>query len=301
MQPALSAIEHLALLHSMAFVQPVVTRVSSVVTVYDLTFLLFPYLFRPLNRLYLQWGTRFSLRRARQVIAISERTRQDLIRIYGLDPARVIVAPCGVDPAYCPSPADPAESEALKARYHLPERFILYLGTLEPRKNLPHLIRAYALARQSAALPKLVLAGGRGWYDEPIDRAIAESGVQEEIVVTGYFPGPDLPALYRAAEAFVYPSLYEGFGLPPLEAMACGTPVIVSNASSLPEVVGDAGIQIPPEDEQSLADALAEVAHNDSLREDLRHRGLAQAARFTWERTAQITAGVYRQVLAGTT
>ncbi len=294
-QPYRAGAWRLNLFHGLAYVVPFLAPVPTVVTVYDLSFFFFPYLFRPLNRLYLQFGTRLAVRRARRVIAISESTKRDLVRVFGIQGEKVSVTPCGVEGKFFADEKGSARDLPLR----LPERFILHVGTLEPRKNLPRLVRAFAQAKRTAQLPhKLLLAGGRGWDDGELDRAIEDSGRREEIVRLGFVAPEHLPALYRAAEVFVYPSLYEGFGLPPLEAMASGTPVIVSNASSLPEVVTTAGIQVDPRDENALADALALVLTNSQLREELRTRGIRQARQFSWSATAQATALVYRDVLA---
>jgi len=176
---------------------------------------------------------------------------------------------------------------------------ILYVGTLEPRKNVAQLIRAFARVKREAHMPhKLVLIGARGWKHTDVDAAIEQENIRAEVILPGYVPTEDLPSWYRAADLFVYPTRYEGFGMPALEAMACGTPVVTTNASSLPEVVGDAALQVAPDDLPALADAMTRALTDSTLREQMRARGLAQAKQFSWTRTGNETAAIYRSVLA---
>jgi glycosyltransferase involved in cell wall biosynthesis len=174
---------------------------------------------------------------------------------------------------------------------------LLFVGLVEPRKNLPLLLRAYQAIRQHPAAPHLVIAGRLGWMYEEVFHLVDELGLRGQVHFPGYIPASDLPVLYNLAEVFIYPSLYEGFGLPPLEAMACGTPVVTSGVSSMPEAVGDAGLLVPPGDEQALAGAVLRLAGDPALREELRQKGLSRAQEFTWTRTARETWQVYRQVL----
>lgn len=287
----------LDLLHGLAFAAPLASRCPTVVTVHDLSFLRFPEAFRRANRTYLAWITRLSTRRAARVIAVSESTRRDVIDLCGVPEARVVTVPNGVDEQYCP--AEPAAVAEFRRRKGLPERFLLYLGTLEPRKNLEALIAAYARLpeRAGAGRPKLVIAGGKGWFFETIFARVAELGLADDVLFPGYVPAAELPWWYRAAELFVYPSRFEGFGLPVLEAMACGTPVVTTTASSLPEVAGDAALLVDPDDTAGLTAALSRVLTDAALRADLGEAGLRQAARFSWARTAAQTAQVYRAIL----
>ena len=297
-QPVALWREGVDVVHGMAYALPLLRAARGVVTVHDLSFLLYPGAFNRVNRLYLTAITRQSVRRAQAVIADSANTRDDLVRRLSVAPDRVVAIPLGVDPQYAPPP--PAQVAEFRRRQGLPDRFILFLGTLEPRKNLPLLVRAYAdLRRADPAAPKLVLAGGAGWRYAPLFGLVEELGLKDSVVFPGYVPQADLPLWYAAAEVLAYPSLYEGFGLPPLEAMACGTPVVTSTASSLPEVVGDAGLMVAPDDPAALAQALRRLLSQADVRAELRARGLARAAQFTWQRTAQATAEVYRRVLAG--
>lgn len=286
-----------SLLHSLAYVSPWLIRVPALVTVYDLSFYLFPQYLRPLQRLYLQVGTRASVRRAMRIITISESTKRDLVRLLHLDPERVDVAVPGVEPKFSPVTEASALAQFRRDR-QLPEHFVLFIGTREPRKNLSVLIRAFAQARRRAGLPHaLVIAGAHGWSDREIPRAIDDTGIGADLIMPGFVPHHELPLWYRAADVFVYPSQYEGFGMPVLEALACGTPVITSNVSSLPEAAGDAGLLVTPGDTAELEDALVRILTNSELHQELRERGPKHAQQFTWARAAQRTAASYRRAL----
>jgi glycosyltransferase involved in cell wall biosynthesis len=288
------------LLHALAFVAPVAAACPHVVTIYDLSFLRYPELFRPFNRWYLRRFTAHSARRARAVITISESTRRDVINFLGVPPERVQTVYCGVDAAFRPLPAP--EVAAFKARRHLPESFVLFLGTLEPRKNVDGLIRAYARWREhDPKAPPLVVAGGKGWYYDQIFERVERLNLAGSVHFPGYIPQEQLPWWYNAATLFVYPSHFEGFGLPVLEAMACGVPVITSAASSLPEVAGhdDIARMVDPQDIEALAETMAEIMDQADLRAGMSQKGLAQAAKFSWAKAAQETVGIYRQALKG--
>ena len=214
-----------------------------------------------------------------------------------MDADRVLVAPNGVDARF--SPDTPAQSTTFRRERALPERFWLYLGTLEPRKNLLVLLRAFARWRQIASPldqgVHLVLAGGKGWYYDTIFAEVAALGLTEFVHFPGFVPDDELPAWYRAAELFVYPSRYEGFGLPVVEAMACGTPVICSNAPGVREVASDAAIQVPADDVDAWVAALSLAATQPALRAALRTAGLARARQFTWENAASVTIEAYER------
>ncbi len=296
-QPVAARRAGVDVLHALAFVTPVFSRVPSVVTVYDLSFVHYPALLPTARRVYLRALTRRSCARARRVIAISQSTARDLTATFGISPQKIDVAVPGVDPVFAPLPRD--QVEAFRTRAGLPERFLLFLGTLEPRKNLPLLLRAYAQlpAADRAAVP-LVLAGGRGWMVDEIFATIAACDLEQQVILPGYVAAEDLPLWYNAAETFVYPSVFEGFGLPVVEALACGTPALVSDASSLPEAAGDAGVCLPPDDADAWTDALARAIHDASWRAEVSARGVAHAARFTWEATAAQTVAACRAALA---
>lgn len=292
----------LDLLHGLAFAAPIACACPAVVTVHDLSFYRYPQAFRRFNRAYLGWITRVSVRRAARVIAVSESTRQDVIAFCGVPAERVVVVPNGVTEEF--GPADARAIAAFRRRRGLPARFILFLGTLEPRKNIARLLEAYAqMIRRRAAsdTPMLIIAGAKGWFYDAIFARVEQLALTERVIFPGFVPADELPWWYRAAELFVYPSLFEGFGLPVLEAMACGTPCITSNVSSLPEVAGDAALLVAPEDGVALADAMARVLDEPALAAQMRAAGPTQAARFPWTRTARETASVYRAVLGETT
>jgi glycosyltransferase involved in cell wall biosynthesis len=297
-QPLLLAARRPDLLHSLAFVSPLLWTGASVVTIYDLSFLTTPERFHAINRLYLSTMTRVSARRARRVAAISESTRADVIRLLGIDPGRVDVVYPSLEERFRPPGRD--DIATFIRRKGLPQRFILHVGTLEPRKNLGKLIRAFAQVHGQDSDLKLVLAGGKGWGCDAIFAAVQEFGLSNEVVFPGYVPVEELPLWYGASTAFAYPSLYEGFGLPVLEALACGAPVVTSNGSSLPEAAGDAALQVDATDVDALAAALVRLVSDEALRANLRQRGLVHAGRFTTERMGREMVRVYdRAVAAG--
>lgn len=278
------------LFHGVHSVVPVSCPVPSVVTVHDLAFIRFPQTFRAYNRIYLDVATRLSVRRAARILVVSEHTRREVIGLLGVAPERVVVTPNAVREHF--RPPDPAVLEAFRARKGLPERFVLYVGTLEPRKNLTTLLEAYAeVARRQA--PPLLVGGGKGWLYDAVFQRLEALGLRERVRFVGYLDEEELPLWYAAATVFVFPSIYEGFGMPPLEAMACGTPVVASNTSSLPEVVGDAGLTVSPYDPAALAEAISRVLDDADLRQDLRERGLRQARAFSWRVTAERTLAAY--------
>jgi glycosyltransferase involved in cell wall biosynthesis len=284
------------LLHAPVNVVPLLTPVPTVVTIHDLSFMVLPDRFLPAKRRYLETFTRLTVRKARHVIADSENTRQDVMRLLRVPPERVSAVPLGVSDHF--QPPDPAAIEEFRTRRDLPEHYLLYLGTLEPRKNLVTLVRAYTRLREQGLDWPLVLAGGKGWLYEDIFRAVEEWNLGEHVRFPGYVSYEEQPLWYGGATIFVYPSTYEGFGLPVLEAMACGTPVVTSTAGSLPEAAGEAGLLVDCRDEEQLATAMARLAGDASLRGDLRRLGLARAAGFSWTRTAEETVNVYKQVLS---
>ncbi len=284
------------LVHAMAFVSPVVGVIPAVITVHDLSFLRFPDRFRPANRLYLSTLTRLSCRRARRVIAVSQATADEVVRLLGVETERIDVVPHGVQREHFrPIAAD--RVAAFRREKGLPERFFLFLGTLEPRKNLVTLVEAFARTEAMRQGIRLVIAGGKGWYYQEIFSRVEELDLVDAVRFTGFVPDAELPLWYNAATVFVYPSLYEGFGMPLLEAMACGTPVIASDASCLPEVVGDAGLLVPPQDVEGLARDLDHLLANADLQADLSQRGSARAASYTWEAAAIATVASYRRAL----
>lgn len=287
----------LNLLHGPVSIAPLLAGCATVVTIHDLTFLAYPQAFPAAKRLYLRSLVGRSARSARRVIASSYATAQDVVRRLRVPPERVTVVHLGVDPEFTPAPA--AEVEAFRRRRGLPQRFILHVGTLEPRKNLVRLVEAFSRLRRCADLAdvRLVLAGGKGWGYDPVFAAVERLGLGQEVLFPGYVPDEELAWWYRAATVFAYPSLMEGFGLPVLEALACGAVVVTSAVSSMPEVAGDAALLVDPTDVDALADALQRALVDQELRAALRCRAVEQAQRFPWRRTVAQTAAVYRQVL----
>lgn len=264
-------------------VLPVVRPRRSVVTVHDLGYLRFPEAHSRSRWWHLHLSTQFNARVACLVIADSIATRDDLERFYGVSPKKVRIVHLGRGQQF--RPLMPEEASAIRQKYGLPDSYLLAVGTLQPRKNLARLFDAFALARPS--LPpgtRLAVAGARGFAAGEVERRAGELG--ESVRFLGYVPEADLPSLMGAATALVFPSLYEGFGLPALEAMACGTPVVCSNTSSLPEVVGDAARFVDPADAESIASGLVAVAGDADLRARLRAAGLVRASGFSWERAA---------------
>lgn len=286
------------LYHALAFVSPLILRKPSVVTIYDLSFLHYPQVLSASRRLYLRLFTALSCRRARRVIAISHSTAHDLTASLGIPADKIDVAAPGYDTEiYKPLPSE--QVAAFRHKNNLPERFWFFLGTLEPRKNLTTLIEAYAALPKSERLP-LILAGGKGWLYDDIFAAVARYNLVNEVSFPGYLPVADLAFWYNSAEAFIYPSVFEGFGLPVLEAMACGTPVIVSDASSLPEVAGDAGVCLPPHDIPAWTNALRRAYQDADWRAEAGLKGLVEAERYRWAQTARETVASYQKALANT-
>ncbi len=283
------------LLHASAFVSPIAWPGRTVVTVYDLSFLLYPEHFNRANRAYLTVMTGRSVRRATRVAAISNSTRNDVIRLLGVPEGKVDVVTPALDPRMV-SPA-PEAVEAFRRAKGLPARFILYVGTMEPRKNVATLVKAFASARQSLPETRLVIAGGRGWGGDQVFEEVARLRVSELVDFPGYLPREDLALWYAAAWVFAYPSVYEGFGLPVLEAQACGTPVVCSDVSSLPEAGGGAALLVAPGDVDALARALVRACQDETLRSDLCSQGLAHAAQFTPLNMGQQMVACYRRTL----
>ncbi len=294
--PAYANAQGAALLHYPANVGPLRRCGCPVVlTVHDCSFIENPAWFRWERAQYYRYAVGRSACLAARIITVS-RFAADSIRDWlGLPEERVHVVYNGVRPLF--SPRDAAAQAAVRAKYALPERFFLFVGTLEPRKNLERLLKAYFAVAKRDVGEDLVIAGRLGWKQSFI-KGVKKTGAQGvHVHVLGHVPDGDLPALYAAARAFVWPSLYEGFGLPVAEAMACGAAVLTSNTTALPEIAGDAGLLVDPGDESAIAAGLCRLSQDDGLVSALREKGPGQAARFTWESAARGTAAVYRHVL----
>ena len=269
-----------------AHVLPFTYRGPSVVTIHDLGYVYYPEAHPRRQLSYLRWATRHNARYASHLFADSAATKADIVRHLGVPHERITVVPLGVDPTLGPV-TDGTQLADMRSRYGIPSDYLLFVGTLHPRKNLARLISAYArLWEDGSVRAALVLAGGIGWLPDTIMATIERTNAP--LVLTGYVRDEDMAALSSGAQALGFPSLYEGFGLPVLEAMACGTPVIASNTSSLPEVVGDAGILVDPERTDAIAAGIMAVLTTAALRDELRGRGLERARLFTWARASEI-------------
>ena len=298
------------LVHGLVNTLPLATRAPGVVTVHDLSFVRMPERFPRAKRIYLTHLCRASARRAKRVIAVSGQTAADVRTEFGVDSRRVEVVYNGVGEQFRPLP--PAEVTDFRVSMGLPERFLLYVGTLEPRKNLPHLLRAFAKWRAESETGRevgLVVAGGKGWHYQEIFSLAEELGLMgggggepasgEPIIqFPGFLPERELCLWYNAASGFVYPSLFEGFGLPVLEAMASGTPVICSDTPSLQEVAGDAALIVPAQEQAAMQDAFERLFTEQGVATALRKRGLRQARRFSWEKAAKETLEVYERAVS---
>lgn len=297
--PRLLAQRQADLLHSPHYTRPLALPCRSLVTFHDMTFFLFPELHTRAKRIFFPSAIRLSARLADGLVAVSENTRQDAIRLLKIPPEKISTTHLGISPDFRPI-REPALLEEVRQRYHLPQVFFLYVGTIEPRKGIPLLLRAYARWRSTAGTNEaapLIIAGQIGWNSQDVFKMVETFGLKDQVQFTGYVPAAHLPALINLAEVFIYPSQYEGFGLPPLEALACGVPTITTAVSSMPEHIGQAGLLVPPGDEQALAQAIQRL-HRDPLeRARLATLGPSQAAHFTWERTAQATLCAYRRVM----
>ena len=287
--------QHNDVVHA-CFVPPWTSPRPLIVTVHDL----FPFMQQsqlPYSvELRLKFLLRVGLRRASRVIAVSEKTKQDIVNLFHLDPDLVRVIHLGIDRHYQPGSED--EDSSTSGQFPLPERYILYLGRIEPRKNFGALLQAYRWLRKHRKIPQKLLVVGRiePWGRRELGRLAPLLG--EDVIFTGYLPHARLPRIYRRAEVFAFPSLAEGFGLPPLEAMASGTPVVASRIPALGEVLGSAALLVDPHDPLDLAAAILRLLEDEALREHMRLQGLAQAARFSWRETARQMLAVYQETLA---
>jgi glycosyltransferase involved in cell wall biosynthesis len=279
-----------------AHVLPIVHPRRSVVTIHDLGYLYYPEAHRLLDRLYLDLSTRYNARAATHLIADSSATKRDLIERYGTEPDKITVVYPGYDNTVFQLVQDEKAIGSVKARYGIAGDYALFVGTLQPRKNLIRLMEAFSNIQYPISNIQLVIAGKKGWLYREIFQQVEKLGLEGKVVFTGYVPGGDLPALLSGARLFVFPSLYEGFGLPVLEAMACGTPVVCSNVSSLPEVAGDAAILVDPLDVEGLAAALERVLGDEELRAELIERGFERVRKFSWERCARETLNVLESI-----
>lgn len=283
------------LVHLPSTIMPPLLPCPAVVTVHDLAWARYPDTYEPADLRAQQTAATRSVRRAARVIAVSESTARDLTQLLGVPRKRITVAPLGVSEQF--SPDGPGiRGDEFEGASRLTEGYLLHTGGLHRRKNVNGLLSAYARVRRETQAPPLVIVGG-GRAAGELAEAARWLGCGDDVLFTGLVGTDILPALYRAATLVVYPSLYEGFGLPILEAMASGTPVISSGQSSMPEVAGDAAVLVHPQSVEEMAEAVIRVLRDPRLREELARRGLERARRFRWERTAQLTVEAYEQAL----
>jgi glycosyltransferase involved in cell wall biosynthesis len=277
-----------------SYVAPVLPICPTVVSVHDVSFKRYPAYFSCRNRLLLATLLPWSLRQAAAVITLSNHALSEITHFFPWISAPIVAIPLAADP--CFRSLSPEVIQDVRYRYDLPDRYVLAVGNLQPRKNLTKLIEAFALICPEELDIQLLVVGQDWWQGSAIYRRVQELGLAERVQFTGYVPQEDLVGLYNAATVLVYPSVYEGFGLPVLEAMACGRPVIASNASSLPEVAGEAAVLVNPLDARDLAEAIRTLLGDEVRREKFGRRGRQRAGQFSWHQTALKTAGVYRKV-----
>jgi glycosyltransferase involved in cell wall biosynthesis len=289
------------LLHVPAMMAPLGRSLRVIATIHDLAILRFPQKFRTWQRTFSNYLLPRVVRSVDAIVAVSDATKTDLVELLSVDPARVSVIPCGVSSDFWPLADGDARIDAVRRQYSLPREYAITVGAIEPRKNLPRLLRALKLlatTRKEFADLTLLHVGPKGWLAHDVSSAVAELGLQDRVRFLGYVPNADLAALYQLARVSIYPSLFEGFGLPVLEAMACGCPVVTSNSSSMPEVAGGAAVLVDPLSEESIADGLERVWTDDRLRGDLIGRGRCRASQFSWDSAARETLKLYDRVLA---
>jgi len=282
------------LLHVPGFAAPLAKPCPVVLTVHDLIGMLFPRHFPPISRFYWSAYLPFTVRFVHHILADSQNTKRDLMRLLGIPQERITVVYPGVGEEFHPRSKE--ELARARRRLRLPARYILYVGTIEPRKGLDTLVRAYALLRRRGFAQRLVIAGKKGWHVERLLALVEELGLKRDVLFPGYVPERELPFLYNLADLLAFPSRYEGFGLPVLEAMACGVPVVCSNVASLPEIVGDAALMLRPDAPELWAEEMARLLTDEELRARLRWRGRKQAQRFSWKKTAREVYRVYRRL-----
>lgn len=286
------------IVHGLSYAIPPSCHAKKVLTIYDLTFITHPDTHPFIRKTLLPHFVRKSIDASDAVIAISEHTKQDIVNTFSVDEKKITVTPLGVDHALFRPIDDPVRISDTLKKYAISKDYLYYLGTIEPRKNIDVLLDAFLLVKErTKADVQLVLSGRVGWkVDSLMERihALVDSG---DVIYTGYIPEEEAACLYNGAEMFVYPSQYEGFGIPLAEAMACRCPVIASDSSSLPEVVGDAGLLVEPNNAEALAEAIMTILGDRGLKEELARRAVRQAGRFTWDRTARITADIYTSLL----
>lgn len=285
----------LDIIHDLGQISPyfLPSKIKRILTIFDLSPILYPQFFTRLTRIYTALFP-IIVKNTDAIITISESSKQDIMRLLKVPEQKITVTHLGIESKFKPI-KDKEYLDRIRSKYHLPERFVLFVGTIEPRKNLPALIRAYHEVVKKTDI-YLVIAGHTGWKYADVFEAIRKHNLQRQVIFTGYVDDSDLPALYNLAEVFVYPSLYEGFGFPVLEAMACGCPVVTSSSSSFLEITGNAAMLINPTDIESVAKAILIIILNKKIRTRLVQQGLIQAKTFGWENCAKNTLITYNQI-----
>jgi len=283
-------------LHSPCYNTPLLSGVPSVVTIHDMSSSIFPRQFVLKHRLIYSTLVPMAARKAARIIAVSTQTKEDIVRIFNVPEERVDVILEAANKEYYRRGGD--EVGEIRKKYGIDSKYVLFVGTLQPRKNVVRLIKAYACMnaeRDNGTEYKLVLAGKKGWFYKEIFETVKRLGIEEKVQFLGHVPGEDLPPLYSGASLFVFPSLYEGFGLPPLEAMSCGAPVIAADNSCFPEILGDAAILVDAESEESMKDGMLKALYDEAFHEKMMQDGFSRAKQFSWEKTAKETIESYRK------
>lgn len=288
--PRLLTRDKIEVFHTPNYIAPIRTKIPSIITVHDLSVFLFP----KMHPFYRRWRHQLlfpsSIKHAYKIITVSEQTKLDLNHLFPVTKGKTVTIYNGLPVWFY------QEENAVTHNLELPEPYILFVGTIEPRKNLQLMLKSFSQAKQQHQLPhKLVIIGGNGWGNNQIHTQLEQYGIQNEVIFTGHLEHDQLPPIYQHASLLVFPSIYEGFGFPPLEAMASGVPVIASNISSIPEVVGDAGILLNLDNPQIWAESIYTVLSNQQLQQELRLKGIDRAKQFSWEKTAKLTLMVYEQ------
>lgn len=284
--------------HFFNYIVPPGVHGKKVVTVHDMVYKAFPETVRARTKMMLNIGLKASMKRADMIVTDSEFSRSEILKYFPSHEKKIRVVPCGVDLNKFKPCDSPERIPEVKSSLGIEGDYFLYVGTIEPRKNLERLINAYHILTQRVSdAPKLVLAGAKGWLYDSIFQRVTDLGLSDKVLFTKYVPAGDMNPLMCGAVAFLFPSVYEGFGMPPLEAMACGVPVLSSDAASLPEVTGDCAVICDAYSEESIADGLMKLYSDSSLRSELSRRGIERAAGFTWERSAEILYDVYKELM----
>lgn len=284
--------------HFFNYIAPPCVHGRTVITVHDMVYKAFPETVRGRTKIMLNTGLKKSMKRADIIITDSEFSKSEIIKYFPQHEKKIRVVPCGVDLERFKPCSDSERISAVKSSLGIEGEYFLYVGTIEPRKNLERLITAYNILKQRMNdVPKLILAGAKGWLYDSIFQRVNDLKLTDSVIFTEYVPSADMTPLISGATAFVFPSLYEGFGMPPLEAMACGVPVLTSDAASLPEVVGECGVICSAESEESIADGMKKICSDNALRKKLSVCGLERAHSFTWENSAEILYNIYKEIL----